>query len=389
MGRIRDRLTKRWMRLGVRFLSNVFTFNSASARGRVSLKKIPNFLGHCSNRSYYLHNEDRYSMNILQLPDMNGLPRDVFSFGVYDGHGGEACSDFIAKKLDEYVENQTVNNEEALRLASTFKQTYGGYWRSERRSLTSYSRGVARSKFDDLEMRLPLSFLQADLDFLNTPEGRMSGSTATAAYLYSLEMGRQFWEPGVDANLLVAQVGDCRAILADNRGNLQALSTVHHLESPYESDRLEDYKPMVNFTSDGKQRFLQYMNTRAFGDYQGKSSGITAEPELVGYKLGPGRGRLPGNEAFLVIISDGVSDFAADQEVVDLVIQTGFRGGSMRGTPQDAANELVSFALVAGTKDNCTALVIRLGGWGDWGEWTDRSGSIREQKLRAGPSRLK
>lgn len=328
-------------------------------------------------------------MDILQLPDMNGLPRDVFSFGVYDGHGGAECSDYIAKKLGEYIEKQKVSDDEAIRLANVFRDTYGGYWRSWRRRVENYHRGESRSHFDDLEMRLPLGFLQADFDFLNTSKGKLSGSTATVAYIYSLEMGRQYWELGVDANLTVAQVGDCRAILADNLGNLQALSTVHHPESPHESDRLAEYELMMNVTSDGRQRFLQYMNTRAFGDYQGKSRGITAEPELVTYKLGPGRGRLPGTEAFLVIFSDGISDFAADQEVVDLVIQTGYRGGSMRGTPQDAADELVSFALVAGSRDNCTALVVRLGGWGDWSDWTDRSGSQREEKLRAGPSRLR
>lgn len=109
--------------------------------------------------------------------------------------------------------------------------------------------------------------------------------------------------------------------------------------------------------------------------------GIIAVPELTSYRIGSHRERLPGKEAFVVMVTDGVTDLASDQEICDIVIQRGIQGGSLRGTPQDAANEILSYVSMLGTRDNATALVIRLGAWGEWSNWQDRTGKIREDRL--------
>lgn len=60
--------------------------------------------------------------------------------------------------------------------------------------------------------------------------------------------------------------------------------------------------------------------------------------------------------AFMVLVSDGISSVASDQEIVDLA-----RGTS---SPRHAANRILSFAEEMGSSDNLTAIVLPFAGWG-------------------------
>lgn len=350
---------------------------------KIDTLRAPQYIGHCTTRNMMQTNEDRFSLGFLDLP-IRDSPQVVFNASIFDGHGGSNCADFLARNLASYVETADLA-ELAESLSPDFKKKFGGYWRSALILNSSSIKLLENSVYDDLNVRLPLSFLKADLDFLE--RDKLSGSTCTSAYLYATNPTDQFWYPIVDINVAVAQVGDTRAIICDNMGNFVPLTTIHRAESPSESDRLAQFSAGFNRTTDGIQRFLQYVNTRAFGDHQGKSRGIIAQPEVTEYQIGPKRGRLPGHEAFLVLCSDGVTDKVTDQEICDIIIQRAIQGGSLRGTPQDAAQEVVAYAGMLGTGDNATVIVIRLGGWGDWKNWSDRSSNSRENRLKNIPRR--
>ena len=109
-------------------------------------------------------------------------------------------------------------------------------------------------------------------------------------------------------------------------------------------------------------------NTRSIGDVAQKRLGVTAEPEILTKEL------LPGEFAFLVLVSDGVSGVLGDQEIVDVVKEC--------RTPEEAGKELVGFADEVGeVGDNCTALVVRLGGWekrSSGGEGWNETKALRE-----------
>lgn len=362
----------------IRPFSTFYSVPTKQGTIKIDTIRAPQYIGHCTTRNMMRTNEDKFSLGFLNLP-IRGNLQTVFNASIFDGHGGSNCADFLAKNLANYVESAELT-ELAESVSPDFKKRFGGYWRSALIMNSSSIKLLESSVYDDLNVRLPLSFLKADLDFLE--EDKLTGSTCTSAFLYATDPKDQFWYPGADINLTVAQVGDTRAIICDNMGNFVPLTTVHHAESPSESDRLARFSAGFNYTSDGIQRFLQYVNTRAFGDHQGKSRGITAQPEVAEYQIGPKRGRLPGQEAFLVLCSDGVTDMATDQEICDIIIQRAIQGGSLRGTPQEAAQEVVTYAGILGTGDNATAIVIRLGGWGGWKNWSDRSGSSREKRLK-------
>lgn len=371
-------MLRRGPRLQARGFSQYFTLQTDTAKAKISLVKAPGFVGHATDRMMRPYNEDRYFTGVLDLPDIHGEHIPVFNFSIFDGHGGSDCAEFLAQKLALYVESADLNSGPDL--FRTYAKDIGGYWRAWKTILARYSRSLERSHYDDMVLRLPLAYLKADLDYIH--KEKLMGSTCTSAYIYSLESGKNFWDRNVHGLLTVAQVGDTRAILGDNRGNAMALSTVHHPSNPHESDRLRNFSTGIFRTPSGEERFLQYANTRAFGDFQGKAHGISAEPDISTFEINGERQLLPGEYAFLILVSDGVTDKASDQELVDLVIQSAHSGGSLRGTPQSAAQDIVSYVEMLGTKDNATALIVRLGGWGNWVGWTDRSGSAREERLR-------
>lgn len=362
----------------VRWFSQYYTLRTVQGAFRIDTYKVPQYVGHATSRSMLRVNEDRYSLGFMNLPihtPQGTIEQPVFSCAVFDGHGGSESADFLRKNLGGYVENADITDLTSS-IPGQYAEQFGGYWRKPPKLLNH-----PINKKDDLAQRLPLAYLEADLNLLE--QDKLTGSTCTAAYIYSLDPKQQFWAPNVPANLVVAQIGDCRAVICDCYGNNARLTTVHHANSALENDRLARFRDAFSSTPEGQRLFMQYINTRSFGDHQGKSFGITAEPEITQYYLNqPERKRLPGKEAFVIIVSDGVTDKASDQEICDVVIQQARNGGNMRGTPQHAADEVIAYVQMLATRDNATSLVIRLGGWGDWLDYKDRSGPLREKKLK-------
>lgn len=62
--------------------------------------------------------------------------RQVFNFAVFDGHGGEECSQFLQENLAKYVEDCDINSTDNV--ASLYKKNIGGYWRRWRGGVEKY-----------------------------------------------------------------------------------------------------------------------------------------------------------------------------------------------------------------------------------------------------------
>lgn len=410
---------------------------SRTVKARIPLLKSPGYIGHYTSRVTRPYNEDRYSAGVLELPsgsslrpmasrklNLNSLleededmadgddkkrgaaggvasgawlTRPVFNFAVYDGHGGSECSQFLQTKLAEYVEDCDVTS--AQKIAEEYRKDIGGYWKRWRNGFDKYTSKMRA--IDDLQIRIPIAFLRADLDYIHT--NPTAGSTCTSVFLYtddeySAPVGRHqvltpgaFWEPGQTVQMVVAHVGDTRCIICDRFGEAQPLTSNHHPSSPVEAMRLQRYASSFMTDSFGEERFGSYANTRAFGDLKGKALGVTAEPDIMEHEIGNPSGRVPlsktigghgGDECFLVLVSDGVSGFVSDQEMADIVMSTVNRAGSLRGTPQLAAEEVVKYAETVGGDDNATCMVIRLGGWNQWPMNVDRTAAMREARLK-------
>jgi len=150
---------------------------------------------------------------------------------------------------------------------------------------------------------------------------------------------------------VTAHLGDTRALLCRvSDGLASPLTTNHHPSSPSESARLRRYATAFVSDAFGEERFGILANTRSVGDVGQKRLGVTAEPDINARRLAP------GEYAFAVLVSDGISAVLGDQEIVDIVKEC--------NTPEEAARDLAEFVDEVGdVGDNATALVIRLGGW--------------------------
>ncbi|CDK25999.1 unnamed protein product [Kuraishia capsulata CBS 1993] len=458
----------------------------------VNLMKVPSNYGYYSSRVNRLYNEDKFSASIIEVdmaenrvaigPDTNEeldvasdladidpyayelgphsggkRPVKVFNFNVFDGHGGEECSDYLTHHLSQNVESLHVTSGAIEKLFKDYAKSIGGYWRRWVRrqnthfeqilSVTPQERNLTGSETllreerssrvpiwedesffnvsgeDFLKLRIFLSFLYTDLRFLSQEKaesGHHSGSTCTSAFIYTIDpdptdchscrSGSEeavpfddvfFYEPNVLSKLVIAHVGDTRAILCDKEGVAHALTVNHHPSNPLESRRLARFSTGLMMTdSFGEERFINYANTRSFGDITGKNVGISAEPEFREVLLGDAkkmqkyrkqhRDKLAakqlldfgGNECFLVLVSDGITNYLSDQEVVDLIMSTTNNLGAIKGTPHVAAKEVVKFVECIGGDDNATCNIVKLSGWGNW-PMLDRTGKLREEKMES------
>lgn len=146
----------------------------------------------------------------------------------------------------------------------------------------------------------------------------------------------------------------------------------------------------------GEERFIALANTRAFGDINFKQMGVTAEPEVTEYIIGDAQtiqqelspeqikthtvGGMGGDESFLILVTDGVTDVLTDQEIADIVMVHFNLKGHDIASPQMGAEEVIKFVEYVGGSDNATCLIIRLNGWGKW-PVIDRTGELRQERL--------
>ncbi|WOK96857.1 putative protein phosphatase 2C 27 [Canna indica] len=243
---------------------------------------------------------------IFDLAKKFGHHRDenVISFyGVFDGHGGQGAAHFVRDTLPRViVEDADFPLELEKVVARSFKQTDSQFAKT--------------------------CLLQSSLS---------SGTTALTAMIF----GR---------SLLVANAGDCRAVLS-RLGAALEMSKDHRPCCNRERQRVES---LGGYIDDG------YLNgqlalTRALGDWHlegmketGEPGGpLSAEPELKMVTL-------TKEDEFLIIGSDGIWDVFTSQNAIDFAR----RRLQEHNDAKLCCKELVQEALKRGASDNLTAVMV-------------------------------
>lgn len=160
------------------------------------------------------------------------------------------------------------------------------------------------------------------------------GTTALTA----LVVGRQ---------LIVANAGDCRAVLC-RKGVPVQLSNDHRPSYFPELKRVVDLGGCIEHG----YLYGDLAVTRALGDWEmkypiGSTKPLTAEPEVTQILLNE-------DDEFLIVACDGIWDVISNEEAVGLVRL----GLSQHDNPQRCAKELVDKVLSKDTSDNVTAIVV-------------------------------
>jgi serine/threonine protein phosphatase PrpC len=173
------------------------------------------------------------------------------------------------------------------------------------------------------------AFAAADAAILS----RTCGTTATAFFLD-------------EDRLTTANLGDSRIVLIGRTG-VRVLTQDHRLSNTAERTRLRRRGASTRgvYVIRGGRRL---MVTRALGDRWFRPVGIMAEPEVTTV-------RVPPDSVSVLAACDGVWDVLEPHEAGRIVRSA--------PTPQAAAQALIDAALIAGSQDNLTALVLGLQGW--------------------------
>ncbi|KAI8876432.1 protein serine/threonine phosphatase 2C [Backusella circina FSU 941] len=338
---------------------------------RLNLENSRQLLGLCSSRGTRTSNEDKYSAVTLELPpgkNLQTMEREANRayIGIFDGHGGPVVSEWLANKLHERIETITLDD-----FANTLSilRSYRGYFRRFPiptciKQFVDEQGHVRHDKVKDIndltiEQRLTLAFLDADTIILQKLKGEMDdshedneGSTGSVAIIEPRDK-QPFWS-SEEYDIIIGHVGDTRILLCDtNSGEVISLTTGdHHPGNPTETDRLRKYAGFVTTDSWGDERIMGMLATsRAFGDAKLKRYGVSAEPDVVRYKI-----TKENPAAFMVFVTDGITSVMSDQEVVDYVKEY--------KDPTISAKKLVDAADQLHSDDNTTAVVVRLKDWG-------------------------
>lgn len=215
---------------------------------------------------------------------------------VFDGHGGGQVSKYLKVHMLEHLAKTVCRRGNSVRV---FKDAFAHV--AER--VQSYLGGIKCN----------------------------SGSTALVAYV-------------TGTTLVVANCGDCRAVVVDDQG-LAIPLTKDHKPGLYEERRrieglggvVED-DPVIN-----GHRILGMSVSRAFGD-PGHQPFVVAEPDTCRTTT--------CRYAFVILATDGLWDVVSNQDAVEAVLHT--------GDGKNAARVLCDKAREKHTHDNVTAMVIYL-----------------------------
>eukprot|EP00112_Aurelia_sp_Birch-Aquarium-sp1_P025960 Seg8918.1 transcript_id=Seg8918.1/GoldUCD/mRNA.D3Y31 product="Protein phosphatase 1K mitochondrial" protein_id=Seg8918.1/GoldUCD/D3Y31 len=254
-------------------------------------------------------NEDRYDLSEL-LPGVN-------YFAVFDGHRGDFAAEFLKRQLSEFLSQEL-----------KFYASHDGD------IFEKHGREIISNTFNKSEHLLEVEVLASNFD---QKQIEHIGTTAMVALLIN------------KSKLLIAHTGDSRAVLSRS-GNPLCLAEDHTPNNEEEVTRVEEAGGWIDWDT----KLVPYVNgvlamTRSFGNILLRSSGITHTPHIKLVDLDV------DVDEFLVLCTDGVSDWMTDNELLSIV--------SEYDDPKESADALTCCARQYGSTDDATALVIPLDAW--------------------------
>ena len=294
--------------------------------------------GYCKSFGYYStpglirsYNEDKVSI-VQEVPkpsDQKGKWPKCSYFAVFDGHGGESCSEYLKNHLHNFI----------------FASKY--FPQNPREALLK-------------------GFEAAEEAFLNAAfeKSDNSGSCAIVVLI-------------VENFCYIANTGDSRAIMSfENGKRVCGLTRDHKPDDERERQRIVDaggkvYRTQLNPSLGlgeitGPSRIFpgRISVSRSFGDLQAKDYSVggnpnvlIATPEISSFKI------LKCHD-FIVMGSDGLYDKVSNEEIASTALhKLNKKGFEIHKLTVETADKLVKLALDSRSQDNVTCLVIVLPGF--------------------------
>ena len=221
-------------------------------------------------------------------------------FGVLDGHGphghyvSQFCKEYFIKKMTNYTELL-----KTTRGISTPEQIYNNL------KIDRFNYIIELYNKSDTEL-----VTQDNFDYT------LSGTTCNIVFQFN-------------SHLVCFSVGDSRGILIYDKGNslnegIFLLSIDHKPDLPSELERIESHGGIVDKIEDmygnklGPSRVFKagfnspgLAMSRSLGDLEAKECGVISTPQIIEYNIN-------NNSKYMVICSDGVWEFASNEQVRDI-----------------------------------------------------------------------
>lgn len=250
--------------------------------------------------------EDTSSLHNVEEDALKG-PVHSMLFGVYDGHGGEECSDFCKENVLDAV------------------ASHPKYKSNPKQALTD-------------------AFISVDEEYLEMARDLEldDGSTCTVLQLQYDPVAKKCY-------YYLACSGDSRAVLVKQGGGVLGLSDDHVPMRMDERIRIEKEGGSVLFDIDnGIYRVASALGgglavTRAIGDMYFKPF-VTAEPEV-------NSGEITSDDQYICLASDGLWGDLDNKETAQLIHEFG---------ANEAVRELANSAYLRGSEDNITIIIVDL-----------------------------
>jgi serine/threonine protein phosphatase PrpC/cold shock CspA family protein len=266
----------------------------------------------------------------------------VSVFGVFDGHSGASCSDFVAVNLDKTIfdcirHRGRENSGKSLTSDVAFKSAVLAAFRTTEHNFFQYA--------NKLEGGAAHAWATA-------------GSTATCVCLYGPdEEGR--------LKLVTANAGDSRSVLGRSDGTAIRLSQDHTPDLPGERKRIEQEGSSV-VNAQGIWRIVLpnwrrgsgvagLSVSRGFGDLEYKQAAkvVSAVPDVFLRNVDL------EEDSFVILGSDGIWGPVSDEEAVRIVCMTLREGGPE--PHRVAAQQIAELAHAREPHDDKTCVVVWFG----------------------------
>jgi len=270
---------------------------------------------------------------------------------VFDGHGGDECSNYLVDVLPHQIREHMYAEREALSAAI-----------ESSRSMARPEQATEDPASELMRKILKKAYLKTDKDFITPKNAPQSGSTAATLII----MGRR---------LFAANVGDSRVVLCRVGGQCVELTSDHKPSRPDEAARVRAAGGFILH----KRVMGELAITRAFGDKSFKmgikamledeadeiTRGlnenseakdltkplVSAEPEIASLVMSH-------SDEFLLLACDGLFDVFRSQDAIALARQELI---AHRGEPAEVARILSDQAIrVRRSRDNVSILIIVL-----------------------------
>lgn len=239
------------------------------------------------------------------------LNRDISLFAIYDGHGGDKISKFLKGHLLQYFEDKKIFDD-----------------------INKFEKYVSKI-FDHMQKQFYVNYKHLS---------EHCGSTAIICVI-------------IKNIITVINLGDCRAIMANEYNIANQLSKDHKPDSYEEKKRIKSLGGRIYKDGDD-WRIKEFSLARSFGDLDGKPY-ISHLPDVFHYKINK-------NDKCIVLACDGLWDVMSNQEVFDFIRENvstvknnyASRVHYSKNSDKNVAKSLSERAIKLGSHDNITIIII-------------------------------